>query len=396
MSLDLSKTVKQILDMVAGLKTRRQERLDRIRRAGNVLEAQAPQTDALMKKIALSRTTWLVAEPVERIDACHAAPPVPADHTVLATDGSHIDVDRHHAAHCYLLNIGSVMLRYGSHPDARLESHPRVYSEDADLVIASPDGLREVPVEGNLLGVKRSVEECRRLAEMVRDLPPDVRALGLVDGTLIQWNLEAQPDFVSELLLEKGYLAHLEEIRTVARDRMVSIAAYISFPRSTDVVNALRVALCPRETVDSDRCPTCTTRECYGIAGVRDRDLFAGLLQPGERSALFVSPSRIQRRYGPHVVHFFYLRLDGEIARVEVPAWVARDKERLELTHALVLDQCRRGDGYPVALSEAHEKAVVTGADREAFWRLVDESMVGEHLPLTESAKSRSKRTRWL
>ena len=88
--------------------------------------------------------------------------------------------------------------------------------------------------------------------------------------------------------------------------------------------------------------------------------------------------------------------MDDEIARVEVPQWVATDDTLLNLTHALVLDQCQRGQGYPVALSEAHEKAVVTGADRENFWELVESSMVAEHMPSTGSAKSFSKKTRWV
>jgi len=50
----------------------------------------------------------------------------------------------------------------------------------------------------------------------------------------------------------------------------------------------------------------------------------------------------------------------------------------------------------PLALSEAHEKAVVTGADRENFWQLVESSLVEEHLPSLSSAKSQSKRTRWI
>lgn len=398
MSLDLSKVIDQITDMVTRLKTGRNERLERIDRAVATLRNQSEGLDALKKKIALSRgkTTWLVAEPVEKLDIRHSLPPIPPDFTVLATDGSHIDVDRHHAAHCFLINIGAVALRYGSKPDAILENQPVMYSEDSDLMIASPDKLREVPIEGNLLGMKRSVEECKRLAEMAASIPVGSLALGIMDGTLILWNLEAYPEFVTETLLEKGYLVHLEEIRKLNADRKIALASYISFPRSTDVVNALRVALCPQEFVDSDKCPACATRECYGISGVRDRDLFAGILTPGERSALFISPSKIQRHYGKHLVHFFYLKLNEETARVEIPRWVAQDNERLELVHALLVDQCERGQGYPVALSEAHEKAVVTGADRENFWRLVDESLVEKHLPLAESEKSRSKRTRWL
>jgi hypothetical protein len=197
-------------------------------------------------------------------------------------------------------------------------------------------------------------------------------------------------------LLDKGFLNSLEELRKLCQERKLAVASYISFPRSTDVVNALRVAVCPRESVDSDRCPACETRECDALSGVRDRDLFASLLEPGERSALFISSSRIQQRYGVHQVHFFYLRVDDEIARVEIPQWVADDNDLLNLTHALVIDQCRRGHGYPVALSEAHEKAVVTGADAEDFWRLVEASLVEERLPANVSAKSRSKRTRWV
>jgi len=47
-------------------------------------------------------------------------------------------------------------------------------------------------------------------------------------------------------------------------------------------------------------------------------------------------------------------------------------------------------------LSEAHEQAVVTGVDRESFWQLVESLMVDEHLPSPTSAKSFSKRTRWV
>jgi len=75
---------------------------------------------------------------------------------------------------------------------------------------------------------------------------------------------------------------------------------------------------------------------------------------------------------------------------------VAADSSRLGLAHALVLDQCRRGQGYPVALSEAHEQAVVTGADSENFRRLLETWLSDEHLPTLTSAKSTSKRTRWV
>ena len=95
-------------------------------------------------------------------------------------------------------------------------------------------------------------------------------------------------------------------------------------------------------------------------------------------------------------MHFFYVKLDEEIARVEIPQWVADDNELVDLLHCLVLDQCRRGHGYPVALMEAHEKAVVTAADRERFRQLVELSLAEEGLGVTGSGKRKSKVSRWV
>jgi hypothetical protein len=395
-SLDFSKVVKQIHEMVALFSSRRFERNEHIDLALNVLTDQSTKLDTLKKKIALSKTTWLVGEPVDRPDQRVRAPDIPSDYIVMATDGSHIDVDRHHATRCYLINIGSVVLRYGTCPDAHLDNQPVIYSDEHDLAIASPDGLRKVPIEGNLLGIKRSVEECRRLAETIKGLSQESATLGLMDGSLILWNLETYPEFVVDSLLDNGFINHMEEIHRSSINKRIAVASYISFPRSADMVNALRVALCPREFVDSDCCSSCASRECTRISGIYDRDLFAELLKEGERSGLFISASKIQKRYGKHLVNFFYLRNNEEIARVEIPKWVAEDKEKVDLVHALVLDQCHRGQGYPVALSEAHEKAVITTTDRDNFWRIVDESLVEGRLPIVESGKSRSKKTKWI
>ena len=399
MSLDLTKVASQVGNMVSQLKASRKKREKRLQRALEILCDKSIDLGRLKKKIKASKTTWLVAGLVDGLAQHYAAPPLPTEFTVIATDGSHIDVDRHKSTRCYLINIGSVILHYGAHPDACLESHPSLYSEDEDLVI-SPAGAqgREQSVEGALLGIKRSVEECRRLAKTAAELPDDRSALALLDGSLILWGLEAYPEFVTEALLDKGFLHYLDEIMKLKDSKRLAIASYISFPRSTDVVNALRVALCPHELPDCDRyCPADKERVCDAVAGVQDRDLFSNLLGQGERSALFISPSKIvEKHYGVHHIYFFYLMVDEEIARIEIPRWVATDETLLNLVHALVLDQCRKGHGYPVALSEAHEQAVVTNADKENFWQLVDLSLMEEKLPSLESAKRMSKRTRWV
>jgi len=399
MSLDLTKLASQVGGMVARLKAGSEERQEHLKCALDILCDKTIDLDSLKRKIASSRTTWLVAGLVDGLDLHFITPPLPAEFTVIAADGSHIDVDRHRSTRCYLINLGTAVLRYGASPGAALESFPRLYSDDEDLVIVPAGGRgREQPIEGALLGVKRSVEECRQLVELAAELPSGSITLALLDGSLILWGLEAYPDFVTEALLAQGFLRYLDDIKRLSDGRELALASYISFPRSTDVVNVLRVALCPHEPADCDRyCSTNRERDCDTVAGVQDRELFSNLLGEGERSAVFISQSSIvQKRYGVHLIYFFYLRVDDEIARIEIPQWVALEESRLNLVHTLVLDQCRRGQGYPVALSEAHEQAVVTTADRENFWQLVESSLIEEHMPSFGSAKSQSKRTRWI
>lgn len=399
MSLDLTRVAAQVGEMLSGLKAGLSQRQEHLDNAVATAKARSDDIDLLKKKLRDSRTTWLVADLVDGLARSYQAPPLPDDFTVLATDGSHIDVDRHRAARCFLINIGSVVLRYGNNPDAVLGNSPALFAGDEDTVISPPgEKGREQPIEGTLLGIRRDLDECVFLGELAGQLPPGSDGLALIDGTLIHWGLEAYADFVKERLLGSGFIRCFDEFRKLNRERKIPLASYISLPRSQDVVNTLRVALCPQAKLNTDtHCPQCTTRQCDAVARVRDRDVFSVLLKKGERSELFITTSKIVReRYAGHTVYFFYLNNGEEIARVEVPQWVAADDDLLGLAHALIMDQCERGHGYPVALSEAHEQAVVTGADRENFWTLVEQEMEGEHMIPFSSAKSRSKLTRWL
>ena len=399
MSLDLTGVASQVGRLLDRLKESLTERQDHVKNALETARQQSENLDTLKEKVRTSRTTWLVAGITEGLDLHYPAPPIPVDFTIIATDGSHIDVDRHRAARCFLINIGSVTLKYGAEPDAVLESIPSLYASGEDLVIAERGTNREQPIEGALLGIKRSVDECLSLARLAAAQPAGSITLGLMDGTLILWGLDtAYPDFVVDTLLEKGFLYALRQMKKLNEDRKLALASYISLPRGTDVVNTLKVAVCPNNPLDTDKhCRDCKTRECEAVSGIRDRDMFTAILGEGERSALFVTTSVVvEKRYADQRIYFFYVNVDEEIARVEVPEWVARDEALLNLTHGLVLDQCRRGQGYPVALSEAHEQAVVTGLDRENFWQLVEIALAGEKIPSSTSAKSRSKNTRWV
>jgi GNAT superfamily N-acetyltransferase len=405
MSLDLEKVAPQIEGMAKKLSEGREEHGRHCAEAVSVLHREKDNFEALKRKIEGSHTPFLpVAGPLGTLDA--ATPPqiLPSDFTVIATDGSHIDIDRHRQARCFLLNISTVSLTYGSHPDAEIVSYPRLYSGDDETTLKPPAGAKERAqnIEGALLGIKRGVDECDMLAMLAESLPEKSTALALMDGALILWGLGSKdyPDFVVDTFLTQGQLKHLSRMRRQNETKKLAVASYISFPRSNDVMNTIRIAACPHEFVDCGRyCNSIAPgkRECDAVAGVSDRELFYNLLAEGERSALYESTAAlVKKHYGEHAVDFFYLRLNDEIARIEMPKWVAENRELLELTHTLVLDQAEKGQGYPAALSEAHEQAVITGADRENFWLLTESFLEDEKLPTTGSAKNFSKKMRWV
>ena len=116
------------------------------------------------------------------------------------------------------------------------------------------------------------------------------------------------------------------------------------------------------------------------------------MLADGQRGPLFVSMSRINiEAYGPHLIHFFYVRVGRELARIEIPQWVARDPALVDRVHAVAVDQAARGRGYPVALARAHEQAVVRSTDRRAFLDIVESSLRRSGLEPQESQKRSSK-----
>ncbi len=77
MSLDLSKVVNQVGGMVARLKDAREERQKHLQSALDVVGGEAIDLDALKKKIAASKTTWLVADLVDGLASHYGAPLAP-------------------------------------------------------------------------------------------------------------------------------------------------------------------------------------------------------------------------------------------------------------------------------------------------------------------------------
>ena len=358
MPLDLHRVAAQIDSMGDSLRSRSAEHLGLVEKAVELFKASGQA-------------------------ACFHPAPLPTGYRVLATDGSHIDVDRHLPVPCALINISKVMLQYGDVSDARLESQPKLYATTEELSVGSVKDGESQPPNGALIGLRRTIEEVIALAELAEEHADGLLTLGLVDGSLILWSPEFQsyPEHVRQSLLDGAFLPALDRLKAVAARNPMAVAAYISLPRSTTLVNTLPL----QEHAQGD------------YSWVLDRDIFERTLDIGERSAVFPSTSAyVRERYREHAIHFYYLRTDQEIARVEVPKWIADDEALLSLTHSLILDQCRKGLGYPAAIMEAHEQAVIGGAERELFRQIVEDALAERRLPVYTSEKARSKRLRWL
>jgi hypothetical protein len=309
--------------------------------------------------------------------------------TVLATDGSQIFPDRHELSSCHLINIGSIILHYGTGERPLLTSRPLLFYKDQEIY-REWNGQR-IAVTGEVISSLRGAFEIRELSRLAEQVAQEQRiTIGLTDGTLILWNLESKPkDFQQGIL--KSYLISFEHMRGL----QIPFMGYISQPRSADVINLLRVALCPQFPINCDQCPGKEGQQelpCEQIAGVTDAILFAAVLQKGERSPVFKSNSSILSEYGKHRIYFFYLNVGQEIVRIEIPKWVAHDSTQLEFIHTAAYDQAVKGQGYPVSLSEAHEQAVIRANEREHFYRILEKLYVRQGLTVTMSRKAINKR----
>ncbi|NET36702.1 MAG: DNA double-strand break repair nuclease NurA [Cyanothece sp. SIO1E1] len=158
---------------------------------------------------------------------------------------------------------------------------------------------------------------------------------------------------------------------------------YVSASRSGEALNFLRLQSCPFAMPD---CLThCGGQNYAGQSGrapcqvfdpLTDAALWSVLLQPGQRSPLWRSSARILEYYEAHSIYFCYVHVGAEIARIEMPAWVAEDNTLLNTALSLSVTQVQKGYGYPVALAEAHNQAVVRGGDRARFFALLEQEMI--------------------
>ncbi len=386
MALELSKVTGQINEMGRVLAERAGRQEKTLPAARELLNRFSQKQDEL-RRVAESTPgqNLRCASPGDEIlDARFPAPPLPEWVTLIATDGSQIYPDQHGLAFYYAINVGSIVYRHGSGETPQTLSDPRLYFREEQVY---PGGS---PVNGDLISAQRDLAEMQELARLVLLEPskgPPRVALG--DGSLLIWLQRRDiPEEQQSRILE-DYLGCLDRLR----GENLPVAAFVSRPRSAEVVALLYLAHLEPEERQNVKNLSDT-----GFRGLADRALF-GFLKPGERSALFVrgTAANLEFQRRGHSVLFFYLNTGTDLARVEVPEWVARQPTQLDTVHAAVYNQCTFNQGYPYVLTRADELAVILGDEREGLETLIVQAMIRHGMRWPElSRKAQQKQVaRW-
>jgi hypothetical protein len=382
MALDYLQVSQQVKRLGEKALEHQQDLLSKLDGARGLLSSQAEELISLRDKVqeVVRRydQTIRCAVPVhEPLDAHFALPVMPGQATLIAADGSQIFADRHAEVEYCLVNTGAIWMRYGS-PDA---PHTGIHS---CLIYAEQlDGMSD-----DRLSLQRDLAEREMLLEQAHQAEPPV--ITFTDGPLELWTTTLEQGQVAgefKRSLER-YLEVLGKLQEIG----ASTAGYVDKPGADLVVRLLEVT--HASVVDLPE-----IKKYRPFKGVTDRDLFRGLLLPGERSAIFALRSRSSQAYqGELGLHFFYLNVGKPakpyLARVELPAWVVEDATRLNHLHAVLVNQCRMigARAYPYLLHRAHETAVVTLEDKAQVTQMIVSELSKRGLEVAgESAKQFNK-----
>jgi len=367
-TLNLTALTSDVEKMGEALVQLDQARQDLLKLAQERLATYAEAHAAIDERVKLTRRQnlhWRGAYPAGEapLNARHPAPPMPPRVDVIANDGSQVPIDPHAAALYYAINIGTIIYPYGTGRAPTVDSAPSLHFHEEDLL----ERGRLIP--NAVVNARRTVRELQRLADLaVAYAQLETPSALLSDGPLM-WVQPGDTPQARRQNLEP-YLENFERLR----DAGAALGGYVDRPRSGGVLSLLHLLSLELEQIDKDRL------EENDLAGLTDARLFATLLGPGERSALFIRQSPTNRNYadeGHEIWHCYVNVSEIEtrplIARLEMPCWVAQDPARRDLLHAVVWQQSRVLSGYPYVLARAHELAVISTDER----RDLEEMVVG-------------------
>ncbi|MFW6070265.1 MAG: DNA double-strand break repair nuclease NurA [bacterium] len=392
MTLELEKLTGDIETMARGAYQRRQEE--------NAL------LEHLLQKLREHRTAWQKIDRAmttavnsvdmkwyrgacplsdrEPLDAPIPAPAPPPSATLVACDGSQIIPNRHGAYLYSVINVGIIVYYHGEGCAPLQDTRPKLdypgNGEDGDAFVD----------KAALVSLRRDLAEIETLVQTAGEYQDrDQPVLALLDQRLLYWPVGSSGEDEGQRVLF-GW----QQAMSQSCEDGCMLAGYIDRPGKRSVITFLNTLDINRPGFDTSR----LIHPDYG-PGFNDVTLFRRLLtEPGQRSCVFVDVSQhnteFANRDGNNEVCFFYLNPSPrgrQIARVDIPRWVADDPQKVELVHSLVYNQCQIMGDYPYVLARADELAVVGFRDKESLDIMIENAMQRYGLAARPTAKQGSK-----
>jgi hypothetical protein len=390
MTLEFEKLTDDLRQMARQAAQRQQQRAGHVVDMLQALQDYATNWEAIDHALAQGREKgdekhYRAARPLsqnEPLDAQIDPPAPPLQATIIATDGSQIVPDRHAAFLYYLINIGVFVYRHGQANTPEPFTVPDIYYLHEDQF------EEEFMIGSGQVSIKRDLAEIGTLAKTTwgeRDtaVPP---LLSILDQRLLYWPI-GSTGAAAQATVEK-WCREMSDIRLCG----ALLAGYIDRPGKSSVVTLLQAL-----TAGPD-----FNWKTLGKSGtnqsITDTYLFSQLLQPGQRSCVFLDVSPANERFAQidpqNQVCFFYLNPGSTgqaIARIDIPLWVAEQPAAVAYVHALVYDQCQILGDYPYALARADEMAVVGRRDQADLEAMIELHMGREGIQGDITAKLGSK-----
>ncbi len=296
----------------------------------------------------------------EPLTAAFPRPEHPDNVVAIAADGSQINPDRHAAVEFSLINVGAVTMELGrvsapqTYVQGQLMYADQMYTETGRLTDGTLALMRDLSERSFLLDLAASFEHHQ--------------VITFTDGPLELWGAKdvgGASQFQKNL---RQYLRILHELRK----RKVVTAGYIDKPGANMAVRLLEVMMTPEEKLAE-------IRSQFPLRYVTDEFLYSDLLPRHHRSAIFKLQSSSAADYGEALnLYFFYLNVgrqgQPDLARIEIPAWVADDTAHVDALHAVLVQQCEilGSRAYPYLLHRAHEAALVSRDEKEQVNTMIE------------------------
>ncbi|MCP4166655.1 MAG: DNA double-strand break repair nuclease NurA [Chloroflexi bacterium] len=383
--LELHKLIDSV-DAMSQEMARRQARYENLAKSARDRLETIPVDETLLEKIKKAKedSTWRGAEPLEdSLDKRNRPEITLCEYSLVGVDGSQIYPDTHGPALYYLINTGSIILREGSGEAPLINTEPRLVFEESTLY-----DQRHNLIDSEWVNTQREMVEMQKLAELAtlerehQGGDRDYLVLAMKDGQLMLWQSQQTTEGTKQLDTFVGYLDEMRRASAIP-------VGFVGRPRSPYVVRLLWVAELDLEQITKERVDESPYR------ALTDRMLFSALLEPNQRSAIFLNTTAVNRdilQSRDQRVCFFYMnvaRLSGkeaaQIVRIDLPEWVIEQPDLADRLQVAIYNDCA-ATLFPYVLVRADELAVVAQQEKRDFEQMVSAAVLRITGTLPESS----------